>query len=64
MRVNRRIFVVMFAALWSMGVSAESVHPLLQRPAFNGNLIVFSYAGGVAAADEFMAFNMHSFAVL
>jgi hypothetical protein len=54
----------MFAALWSMGVSAQSVHPLLQRPAFNGNLIVFSYAGGVAAADEFMAFNMYSFAVL
>jgi hypothetical protein len=32
MRVNRGIFVAMLAALWSMGVSAESVHPLLQRP--------------------------------
>jgi tricorn protease len=52
MRVIRAILAVMFAALCSFGVNAESVHPLLQRPTFNGTLIVFSYAGDLWSVDR------------
>src|SRR5579864_6249226 len=33
-------------------LSAQSSHPLLQRPAFNGKIIVFSYAGDLWSVDR------------
>ena len=45
MKVIPAIFVLLFAALCPFLATAQASHPLLQRPTFNGNLIVFSYAG-------------------
>jgi tricorn protease len=52
MRVIRRFFAVIFATLCPLAVTAQASHPLLQRPAFNGNLIVFSYAGDLWTVDR------------
>jgi len=43
---------MIFAALCALIVSAQTSHPLLQRPTFNGNLIVFSYAGDLWTVDR------------
>ena len=52
MRLVRLLVVVIFAALCPLAVTAQSSHPLLQRPAFNGNLIAFSYAGDLWTVDR------------
>lgn len=52
MRMIRQLFVVIFAALCSLALTAQPSHPLLQRPTFNGNLIVFSYAGDLWTVDR------------
>jgi len=52
MRLIRPLFVVVFAVLCSLALGAQSAHPLLQRPAFNGNLIAFSYAGDLWTVDR------------
>src|ERR1700683_5128094 len=52
MPLVRLLFVVIFAALCPLAVTAQSSHPLLQRPAFNGNLIAFSYAGDLWTVDR------------
>jgi tricorn protease len=52
MRMIRSLFVVIFAALCSLALTAQPSHPLLQRPTFNGNLIVFSYAGDLWTVDR------------
>ena len=48
----RLLFVVIFAALCSLTLTAQPSHPLLQRPTFNGNVIVFSYAGDLWTVDR------------
>jgi tricorn protease len=52
MKVNRPLLASIFAALCPCFVHAQASHPLLQRPAFNGNLIVFSYAGDLWTVDR------------
>jgi tricorn protease len=52
MRFMRPLFALFFAALCPLGVSSQASHPLLQRPAFNGKLIVFSYAGDLWTVDR------------
>src|SRR5271170_4921081 len=52
MRFIRPLFALLFAALCPLGVSSQASHPLLQRPAFNGKLIVFSYAGDLWTVDR------------
>ena len=52
MRVIRPLFAVILAALCPLAVIAQPSHPLLQRPTFNGNLIVFSYAGDLWTVDR------------
>ncbi len=60
MKLMRSRFAVIFAALFSalifalcpIDVAAQPSHPLLQRPTFNGNLIVFSYAGDLWTVDR------------
>jgi tricorn protease len=52
MRLARPLFSVIFVALWPLFLAAQVSHPLLQRPAFNGNLIVFSYAGDLWTVDR------------
>jgi tricorn protease len=52
MRVICRFLVFIFAALCPLVIAAQASHPLLQRPAFNGNLIVFSYAGDLWTVDR------------
>jgi tricorn protease len=52
MRVTRPLFFVIFATLCPFVLAAQASHPLLQRPAFNGNLIVFSYAGDLWTVDR------------
>src|SRR6202453_4436408 len=52
MRLIRPLFVVVFAVLCSLALGAQSAHPMLQRPAFNGNLIAFSYAGDLRTVDR------------
>src|SRR5271166_2903786 len=39
-------------ALCPLVATAQPSHPLLQRPAFNGNLIAFSYAGDLWTVDR------------
>jgi tricorn protease len=45
------ISVSLFVALGPLA-SAQASHPLLQRPAFNGRLIAFSYAGDLWTVDR------------
>lgn len=52
MRLTRPLFAVIFAVLSPLIVAAQAAHPLLQRPAFNGSLIVFSYAGDLWTVDR------------
>jgi tricorn protease len=52
MRLTRPLFIVIFAALYPLLIAAQSSHPLLQRPAFNGNLVAFSYAGDLWTVDR------------
>jgi tricorn protease len=52
MRSIRLLTSLMFLLSCSSLVAAESSHPLLQRPAFNGSLIVFSYAGDLWTVDR------------
>ncbi|MFZ0798722.1 MAG: PDZ domain-containing protein [Terriglobales bacterium] len=52
MSLIRPLFAVIFAALCPLVATAQPSHPLLQRPAFNGNLIVFSYAGDLWTVDR------------
>ena len=46
------ICAAVFVVLCTLAVAAQPSHPLLQRPAFNGNLIVFSYAGDLWTVDR------------
>jgi tricorn protease len=48
----RFLIAMIFAALGALIVTAQTSHPLLQRPTFNGNLIVFSYAGDLWTVDR------------
>jgi tricorn protease len=52
MKVICRFLVLIFAAFCPLVIAAQASHPLLQRPAFNGNLIVFSYAGDLWTVDR------------
>ena len=52
MRLIRPILAVIFAALCPLIIAAQASHPLLQRPSFNGTLIVFSYAGDLWTVDR------------
>ena len=52
MRLLRPILSVIFAALCPLVAAAQASHPLLQRPTFNGTLIVFSYAGDLWTVDR------------
>jgi tricorn protease len=48
----RSLFALLLAALCPLTLCAQPSHPLLQRPAFNGKLIVFSYAGDLWSVDH------------
>ncbi len=52
MRLIRSLFALVFASLCPFVIAAQSSHPLLQRPTFNGSLIVFSYAGDLWTVDH------------
>jgi tricorn protease len=52
MRLIRPLFAVVLAALCPFIIAAQASHPLLQRPTFNGSLIVFSYAGDLWTVDR------------
>ncbi|HXN72877.1 MAG TPA: PDZ domain-containing protein [Candidatus Acidoferrales bacterium] len=52
MRSIRSLVAVILAAVCPLIVAAQASHPLLQRPTFNGNLIVFSYAGDLWTVDR------------
>lgn len=52
MRLIRSLFALVFASLCPIVIAAQSSHPLLQRPTFNGSLIVFSYAGDLWTVDH------------
>jgi tricorn protease len=52
MRVIRSLFALLLTALCPLALCAQASHPLLQRPAFNGRLIVFSYAGDLWSVDR------------
>ncbi len=45
MRLTRSHFVLFLVAVCPLLLLSQPSHPLLQRPAFNGKLIAFSYAG-------------------
>src|ERR1700739_1272050 len=45
MRLTRQLFALLFVLARPGFVFSQASHPLLQRPAFNGKVIVFSYAG-------------------
>jgi len=45
MRLTRSLFVLFLVAVCPLLLLSQPSHPLLQRPAFNGKLIAFSYAG-------------------
>ncbi len=48
----RQFFVLIAAALCPLLIAAQASHPLLQRPSFNGSVIVFSYAGDLWTVDR------------
>ena len=48
----RLLIAMIFAALCALIVTAQTSHPLLQRPTFNGNVVVFSYAGDLWTVDR------------
>lgn len=45
-------FVLLLVTICPLALSAQASHPLLQRPAFNGKAIVFSYAGDLWSVDR------------
>ena len=45
-------FVFLSLLVSPLSLSAQASHPLLQRPAFNGKVIVFSYAGDLWSVDR------------
>src|SRR5271163_2249463 len=52
MRVTRLFFFLIIAVLCPLMLAAQGGHPLLQRPAFNGKVIVFSYAGDLWTVER------------
>jgi tricorn protease len=52
MRVTRPLISVILTVLCPLVLAAQASHPLLQRPAFNGSLIVFAYAGDLWTVDR------------
>ena len=52
MRFLRLVFASLFATICPLALYAQASHPLLQRPTFNGRLIVFSYAGDLWTVDS------------
>ena len=52
MHSTRVFFALLFTALLLPALFAQASHPLLQRPAFNGKLIIFSYAGDLWTVDR------------
>jgi tricorn protease len=52
MSLKRQICAIILAALSPLFLAAQPSHPLLQRPTFNGALIVFSYAGDLWSVDR------------
>jgi len=52
MRSRRSLFTLILFALCPLGMCAQTSHPLLQRPAFNGKVIVFSYAGDLWSVER------------
>jgi tricorn protease len=52
MKTICRFFASAVAIFLPLIVAAQASHPLLQRPAFNGSLIVFSYAGDLWTVDR------------
>jgi len=52
MRLNRPLFSIILTVLCPLVLAAQASHPLLQRPAFNGSLIVFCYAGDLWNVDR------------
>src|SRR5580658_4288220 len=52
MKAIRSFLALVFATLCPLIAAAQASHPLLQRPAFNGMLIVFSYAGDLWTVDR------------
>lgn len=52
MRILRRFVENIFLVLLCPLALAQASHPLLQRPAFNGKVIVFSYAGDLWSVDR------------
>jgi len=52
MRILRRFVESIFLTFICSLVVAQASHPLLQRPAFNGKVIVFSYAGDLWSVDR------------
>jgi tricorn protease len=50
---HRLVFLlVLFVAFVPFALTAQPSHPLLQRPAFNGKVVVFSYAGDLWSVDR------------
>src|SRR5271165_4975778 len=52
MSLIRPLLAVILLAFYPLPINAQASHPLLQRPTFNGNLIVFSYAGDLWTVDR------------
>src|SRR5271154_724448 len=52
MRLNPPLFSIILTVLCPLVLAAQASHPLLQRPAFNGSLIVFCYAGDLWNVDR------------
>lgn len=53
MRFPHRILASLSEVFFfSLALGGQSAHPLLQRPAFNGKVIVFSYAGDLWSVDR------------
>ncbi|MGA9496635.1 MAG: PDZ domain-containing protein [Terriglobales bacterium] len=52
MSLSRPLVAAIFVVLCPFVVVAQPSHPLLQRPTFNGNSIVFSYAGDLWTVDR------------
>ena len=52
MSLRRQIYAIILIVLSPLLLAAQAPHPLLQRPTFNGTLIVFSYAGDLWSVDR------------
>ena len=49
---HSHVLLLSSLAVWHAGLFAQASHPLLQRPAFNGKIIAFSYAGDLWTVDR------------